>query len=352
MRRSTVSALLTIATSLAILPSEGAAQARRVVERAQVTDATIQAWKRYLVTHTNQGSYAEWNNIAPDRAVSELRPFLFDVDPEIRIAAGWAIGGLRAHPASGALAIAAGIDSASDNTSKVRLAEAVSMYRAAASPAVPALIRALPSTEKEGVADRIIGALALIGPAAAPAADAVLTMAEDSSVAFYGSNNAATWQYVVGVGSSLAPQAARLVHLLSLGRIGGFGDTLVVATVGKLGLPAFNALVRALSTKPADMGAGSSLFLAVGYTRNPAAIPILLRYATGAYDANWASEGMDIRVAAINGLAAMGAAGGPALPELSELSDRYNSTHSDGDLGPSLAAQKAIHKIRMSQLSH
>src|SRR5665213_1381590 len=150
------------------VPTSTYAQVRRVQPRAPVTQATIQKWKLYLSQHPTQGSYPEWNQIAPERAVSELTPLLFDIDPAMRAASANAIGSPRPSPASGASRIAAAMDSASDVESKVEFAHALEDFEpsAAAAPAVPALIRALRPTASVGVANEIVFELAQIGPAA------------------------------------------------------------------------------------------------------------------------------------------------------------------------------------------
>ena len=335
-------------------------QVRRAVINAPITDATIRTWKQALATNPG-GMHGEWNQIPPERAVAELRPFLFDVDPSMRAAAASAIGQLHAKPASGAVAIAAGIDSASDVETKVRLSQAVSSYGPAAAPAVPAMTRALKPAEAEGVADQIVSDLTFVGPAAAPAIGSVVSMLEDSTTLYNGQNMLSNAQFLALVGPAIAPYGPRLVRVMALGRLGGNWGPRLDAAIAGTGQATTDALIAALATPPKDVSnsIGSELIATLGLTHKSAALPVLLHYATtkpkkyGLGTRESLTQDADLRVDAITALGLMGNAGAPALSELTRIAASPSAGPDDFDhSGLVDAAQKAIHAIRIAQMAH
>ena len=352
--------LFACASILALCAAPVQSQVRRPVTNAPVTDATIRRWKQALATNPN-GMHGEWNQIPPERAVAELRPFLFDIDPAMRAAAASAIGQLRAKPTSGAVAIAAAIDSARDIETKLRLSQAISDYGPAAAPAVPSMTRALKSAEAEGVANQIVLALAFVGPAAAPAIGSVVSMLEDTTALYNGQNMLSNGQFLTLVGPAIAPFGPRLVRVMALGRLGGNWGPRLDAAIAGTGHLTVDALVTALATPPEDgrKYIGSELLATLGLTHNAAALPVLLHYATTKpkkYELGTPqslTQDADLRVAAIAALGLMGSAGAPALPELTRIAAAPSAGADDFDhYGLVEAAQQAIHAIRIAQLAH
>lgn len=361
-RTDRVVALPTAAVSVAVVnASTVEAQSRQVqprrpvaqsqASRPAITDAQIRAWKVNMAQHPDQSAFFGWNYIPADRAVAELRPLLFDVNPTIRIAAARAINGLRAKPASGAVAVAEAIDSAKETRSKVAMAGEMYAYGPAAAPMIPALIRALTPAAKANMADDIYSTLAFIGPTPI-SGRAILDIMEDSAL-FSQDQNTAVNGYFDKIDASFAGEAPRIVHMIALSRFRG--DSVFQRAVAGLGQPATDALIRELAHRLSGPSAGAMLLATLGYTKSPAALPVLLRYATEPYNKSWADDwGADSREMAIVGLGNMGAAGAPALSTLAKIAAKYNPQAGFSDENSAslnVAATKAIHDIRAAQIA-
>lgn len=355
MNRFAASSFLAIA---ALLLAQGvhaqtprpATQRPSAAAQPPVTEAMIRSWKRTIGT-SGFDSHA-WNRLPPDRAVAELKPFLVDIDANIRNDAARALGALRAKPRSGAMALAMALDSVKNVDSKVQFAEALERYGPAAAPSVPALIRALVPAAREGSADVIVAALTAIGPAAASAAEPLLRVMEDTAlmnlVDEWGRPHPlVTGDYFVQMGSTISPLAPRLVRLWADNRLQTrWRDSNVPQAIGRLGAPAFDATVAEL--RRGETYRQARLLSVLGYTKNPAAVPILLGIvAMPRRDARFesGSETKDIRDYAFTALGLLGAAGAAALPELSRLTESEDRVMSQG-------ARRAINGIRTSQVQN
>lgn len=349
MKRCSV--MLAVVGALIVMTGSLEAQTSRTTTAKPETDAMITGWMKDFIEHPERSQSWVWNQIPADRAVAKLRPFLFDGDNQLRVGAAERIGSLKARPVAGALALAAALDSAPDIDTKVAIADALSEYEAAGAPGVSALVRALkaavaenPHSTNEG--GKFLNALAYIGPSAAGSLGPVLELVHDSATAVFllsGTRDYGMF-YFNAMGSGLAKYRFTILREMTLGRIRP--DTLLAKSLAKSGGVVFDTLVAALGVQPRANGADGTQFIGLlytlGFTQNPKAVPILVRYATAPDNGSywlWSQ----LREAAVYALGYLGTAGAAAIPDLQELS-QPGSMVSD-------IAKLSIRRIRTAQLT-